>query len=60
MSKRVSLELANPSDMVEPSPVTSNGTEATDIDDEAVIEESETEEHGEDEQQPVQVPVRAV
>jgi hypothetical protein len=35
------VELTSPSDMVGPSPVTSNGTETTDIEDDVVDEESE-------------------
>jgi len=35
------VEVISPSDMVGPSPVTSNGTETTDIEDDVVDEESE-------------------
>lgn len=38
-----SIDAPSPSDMVGPSPVTSNGTETTDIEDDAVEEESEAE-----------------
>lgn len=36
-----SIDAPSPSDMVGPSPVTSNGTETTDIEDDAVEEEPE-------------------
>lgn len=42
-SRFSSIDAPSPSDMVGPSPVTSNGTETTDIEDDAVEEEPEEE-----------------
>ena len=62
MDKSPALELTSPSDMVGPSPVTSNGTETTEIEDDEhdqieIVEDSDGEEQEQDTRPRSDVPV---